>query len=61
MAWKLNEDKTDCMLFGNENVLKNYEQLKRVNAKFDEDMSIPLEKTKKESNDELDILSPSDP
>ena len=27
---KLNENKTECMLFGNENVLKNYEQLQHV-------------------------------
>ena len=27
---KLNEDKTECMLFGNENVLKNYEHLQYV-------------------------------
>ena len=27
---KLNENKTECMLFGNENVLKNYEQLQYV-------------------------------
>ena len=36
---------------------KNYEQLKRVNAKFNEDMSIPLEKPKKGSDDEFDALS----
>ena len=27
---KLNEDKTECMLFGTENALKNYEQFQHI-------------------------------
>ena len=38
--WKLNEDKTECMLFGTKHLLKKYDQISQIKLKKDNELKM---------------------